>query len=320
MKLRPAASLFAVTVVAACAQPVRAQTWSSFNYPGAINTQARGISGNNIVGDYYTSFNPTIEHGYLYNGSTFISFDDPLAGTFNGQGTIATGIAASGNIVGYYLDASNVNHGFLKIGNSYQTVNYPGLINDTFVYGISSTTGKIVGNYADTSNNHHGFVLSGSTYTPLNDPNASAANNQGTFAQGISNTTGEIVGYYIDVSNKIHGFLYNGGYTTLDYPGAKHTYVFGIDGNNIVGAYFDSNDGDHAFIYNNGTWTSLDYPGFFEGTDAFAIDGNSIVGNINPEFQSGFLLTVPEPPGLPLAALGCLGLAASFCTRWPRRS
>jgi len=315
MKSVAAPTFLIAIALAAGAPPLRAQTWSSFNYPGAINTQANGISGTSIVGDYYSSFSPTIEHGYLYNGSTFTSFDDPLAGTFNGQGTLATAIAANGNIVGYYIASSGVSHGFLKIGNSYQTLDYPGVIDDTYAYGISSTTGNIVGTYTDSSNKNHGFLYNGSTYITLNDPNASTATNQGTFAYGISNTNGDIVGYYIDPSNKIHGFLYNGSYTTLDFPGAKHTYAFGIEGNNIVGEYFDATDGSHAFIYNSGSWTSLDYPGFFEGTGARGIDGNNVVGDITPEFQSGFLLTVPEPPAIALAMLGWIGLAATCCKR-----
>ena len=45
------------------------------------------------------------------------AFDAPGAGTGSGQGTIAFGIIAPGAIVGNYLDASNVYHGFLRASN-----------------------------------------------------------------------------------------------------------------------------------------------------------------------------------------------------------
>src|SRR5208337_4579084 len=69
----------------------------------AFGTQAYGISGNNIVGDYYDS--SSNEHGFLYNGSTWTTIDDPLASA-GVDGTQANGISGN-NIVGYYTDSSN---------------------------------------------------------------------------------------------------------------------------------------------------------------------------------------------------------------------
>src|SRR6266566_1895902 len=81
-------------------------------------TQAFGINGSGqIVGAYA---NGSGNHGFLYNpnGGTYTTLDDPLAtnGTFAiTNGTFATGINASGQIVGYYATNTGFtgNHGFL---------------------------------------------------------------------------------------------------------------------------------------------------------------------------------------------------------------
>ena len=44
------------------------------------------------------------------------------------------------------------------------------------------------------------------------------------------------------------GYATEGVWTTLDYSGATHTDIRGIDGNNLVGCYW-LNDG-HGFLYN----------------------------------------------------------------------
>ena len=73
---------------------------------GVHGTGVNGISGSNIVGYYYDSSDNY--HGFLYDGSTYVTLDDPL-GTMD---TTATGI--SGNkIVGYYEDSSFITHGFV---------------------------------------------------------------------------------------------------------------------------------------------------------------------------------------------------------------
>jgi hypothetical protein len=47
--------------------------------------------------------------------ATITTFDAPSAGTGPNQGTFPTRINKAGTIEGYYTDANNVNHGFLRI-------------------------------------------------------------------------------------------------------------------------------------------------------------------------------------------------------------
>ena len=62
-------------------------------------TYVTGIDGSNIVG-YYTTVNQyqqlTGNHGFIYNGSTFTTIDNPFS-----RWTYPTGITEA-NIVGYY--------------------------------------------------------------------------------------------------------------------------------------------------------------------------------------------------------------------------
>ena len=51
--------------------------------------------------------------------------DDPSAGTGPGQGTQPNAINNSGEIVGFYIDASNVFHSYSQIGNQYTKIDPP---------------------------------------------------------------------------------------------------------------------------------------------------------------------------------------------------
>jgi probable HAF family extracellular repeat protein len=200
------------------------------------------LDANNLSGHY---------HGFLYNGRTYTTLDDPL-----GTGSsYAYDINDAGLVVGRYSDHAGM-HGFLynPTGGTYTTLDDPLADNDTQAYGINSA-GLVVGIYFRDSDTPHGFLYNpnGGTYTTLDDPlaangfdNPFAAS--GTVAEGI-NAAGQIVGYYADSNDDYHGFLYNGGiYTTLDDPQAFDTYAFGINKNgHVVGVRLDK-FGDRGFL------------------------------------------------------------------------
>jgi hypothetical protein len=61
-------------------------------------------------------------------------------------------------------------------------------------------------------------------------------------------------------------------------PGARYTWIRGINGNNLVGSYYDDASGKtHAFLYNGSTWTTIDMPGA-RYTWIRGINGNNLVG------------------------------------------
>jgi hypothetical protein len=76
------------------------------NKPGALFTEATGIDGGNIVGDYYIG--AEYYHGFLYDGSSWSTLDAPWA-----THTFPKGISGD-KIVGYYVDAvDGSTHGFV---------------------------------------------------------------------------------------------------------------------------------------------------------------------------------------------------------------
>jgi hypothetical protein len=84
-------------------------TYIALNVPGATQTYAYGINNAGQIAGYYTT--GSVSHGFIYDGSTYTTLDDPLAGP---GGTFAYGINNAGQIVGSYNDASGIgSHGFL---------------------------------------------------------------------------------------------------------------------------------------------------------------------------------------------------------------
>jgi hypothetical protein len=106
------------------------------------------------------------------NAQHIITFDAPGAGTGSGQGTgcfaytdCSVLINNFGAITGYYLDANNVFHGFLRSPEGkFTTFEAPGAdttandYNGTFPYTINDQ-GVITGYYIDVNNVSHGFLL-----------------------------------------------------------------------------------------------------------------------------------------------------------------
>jgi probable HAF family extracellular repeat protein len=153
----------------------------------------------------------------------YFTLSDPEATS----GTIAFGINASGQIVGYYFGSGGISHGFLYSNGTYTTLDDPLAANGTYALGINSF-GQIVGYYFDANNFEHGFLLSGGVYAPID------IGSTGTFAAGI-NDSGQIVGGYFD-NNGSHGFFEsNDVITPVDHSEAYSTAVYGINNSASIG-------------------------------------------------------------------------------------
>ena len=213
-------TVFTLTVLLSFGFAHADYTYTTIKVPGALSTEAAGISVGVIVGTYEDE--SLIWHGFLYNGRTYTTLDFPGA-----TWTHATGISG-GTIVGSYEDASGCPHGFLYKGGTYTALDFPGAT-CTHATGISGSA--IVGSYEDASGCCHGFLYNGGTYTTLDCPGA-----KGTNAVAISGNT--IVGYY-DGTSGPQIFLYDRStynMVNVSIPGlTRWARPTGIDGNGIIG-------------------------------------------------------------------------------------
>ena len=256
-------------------------TYTTISVPGAVRTEAWGISGNNIVGSYSDG---TTYQGFLYNGSGYATLSVPGA-----VDTFAAGISGN-NIVGRYDSSDGSTYGFLydMTSQTYITLSFA-------AFGIS-------GDYIVGGHTIYDFVTQTSTTLSVPEPGFF-----GPAARGISGN--DIVGFYTSLkpgAQSTQGFLYDGSsYTTLSVPGAVQTSAFGNSGNNIVGWYQNSS-GAFGFLYNGSDYITLNVPGA-SSTVALGICGNDIVGAYVDSQANGlgFLATpVPEPSLLAFWAVG----------------
>ena len=141
-----------------------------------------------------------------------ITFNAPGAGTGSGQGTFdffLDVLNELGAITGYYVDANNVSHGYVRAPN--------GAITTFNVKGAGTSSGQgtwpqnitdlwaIPGYYIDSNGVSHGFLRApDGNITTFNVKGAGSG--QGTFTDA-SNQWCEITGWYIDANGVYHGFL-----------------------------------------------------------------------------------------------------------------
>jgi probable HAF family extracellular repeat protein len=208
--------------------------------------------------------------------------------------TSPAGISNNGQVVGDYISASGVYHGFLLSGGGYTTIDPPG---STFTQpnGINDA-GQVVGEY-EIGGVSYAFVLSDSTYTTLDVPGSTS-----TSAYGI-NDSGQVVGYYVS-ARETHGFLLSGGaYTNIDFPGATLTEALGINNSGQVVGEYESGGLYYAFLMSDGDYTTLPIP----GSEVTLADGINDSGQVVGVYETGgntlnsFLLnganytTIPGP-------------------------
>src|SRR5271165_6917646 len=201
--------------------------------------------------------------------STLIKFSAPGAGTGPGQGTYGEAINSAGVAVGFYLDANDVYHGFVRAANGTITsIDAPGAgtgaFQGTWAYGINKTD-VITGYYSGADSVIHGYVLSpNGHFKEFDAPGA-----QNTLALNINNSD-TIAGWYSDTNNVDHGFVRDaaGTITSFDVPGAGTGSGQGTvmpssaglnNANAVTGWYVDDTGAVHGYERTaNGAITDID--------------------------------------------------------------
>lgn len=237
--------------------------YSSFDVPGASGfTDPAGInSKGQIVGSYLLN---NVSHGFLLSGATFTTIDPPGA-----HGSGASGINRNGDIVGSYAQnhlfspntaaTNGTGHGFLLKGGVFTTIDFPGATY-TEAWRIDDA-GNIIGRYQTGDGKYRIYLLSNGTFTSITVVPGSVQT--AFFELGGFNLNGDIAAAYCSstpcpwgfqgffkTNGIVHGFLLSGGvYTTIDFPGATASGVFGLDSfDDIVGTYIDSSGTVHGFL------------------------------------------------------------------------
>jgi hypothetical protein len=204
------------------------------------------------------------------NAQRIITFDAPGAGTGSGQGTgcfaytdCSVLINNFGAITGYYLDANNVFHGFLRSPEGTFT-NFEAPGSDTTANDFNGTlpnaindAGAITGIYYDVNNVGHGFLRTPEgAFTTFDAPGSVGYTNPVAI-----NVESGIVGYYGDQNGQARAFLRHpdGTFETWSGPDActsappgefcGGTAAFNINVfGTVAGGYGDTNIVHHLLI------------------------------------------------------------------------
>jgi len=271
-------------------------------------TRAYAINPFGVITGFYSD-NSARCHGYVRaaNG-TFTQIDAPDAGTGPfPQGTFPSeftpaGINPAGAITGLYVDASSVQHGFVRDPSGKVTEFDPTgsiLTNPNAIDEL----GEITGFYFDANFVGHGFLRApNGTITSFDAPGADMTPGTGNGTFGVSLTpSGEIEGVYVDANGVLHGFVRSnqGTFSTFNAPGAGTGAGQGTlpESNNttgvIAGNYIDGNFLNHGFLLNTqGNFSVFDVPGAGTGAGQGTIPlANSNSGVITGEDIDGSNVT-----------------------------
>ncbi len=142
------------------------------------------------AGYYSNSINNTTpDIPYIYDEVGGVFHVLTIPGAVNGAQ--ATGINNSGMVCGFFIDANNINHGYLLNRGIFMTLDFPG---STFTQALGlNNQGQVVGSYIDGSGLTHGFVYTIGTakFVTVDDPDGVGT----TLVNGI-NDAGTLVGFF----------------------------------------------------------------------------------------------------------------------------
>jgi probable HAF family extracellular repeat protein len=175
--------------------------WQTVDFPGTAFNQILSRNDLGQASGYYSlsANNTTPDFPYIYDefGGVFEVITIPGAT----GGAQATGINNLGQVCGFWVDGSGVNHGFTLIAGTFTSLDAP---NSTFTQALGlNNKGQVVGVYTDQSGNMHGFVYSKKKFQTIDDPHG---NGTMTVVNGI-NDNGQLVGFYVDAKTDTDGLV-----------------------------------------------------------------------------------------------------------------
>jgi hypothetical protein len=248
--------VLAISVAFATLSIAWAQTYKTVDFPGATATLL--IGGPNPQGTSVgIEITAGFQHGFILTAGGDFTVIDPPGSTL----TSPNYIDAEDVVVGNFLDASGVTHGFILYRGHYTTFDIPGAL-ATALSSINSW-GEMTGftclvDPTCEAPPYESFTVSPrgeiTQFNPFDAPSS--------FAAGV-NLFGTVVGTYTDSGGVTHGYqLSHGDFTSNDFPHSILTFNGGINPQgDIVGFYTDTSNVTHSFLRSHGSYTGFDPPG-----------------------------------------------------------
>ena len=263
-------------------------SFTTIDVPGSPLTTPTGITPGGVIIGWYGDASG-VKHGFLRaRDGSITSFDAPPGGFIIGYlytlGGPPPSVNPAGDIAGTYVDASGVEHGFLRTRDgTFTTIDFPGAF---FTEALAiNPAGVIVGDFCNAVTCFQGFVRTpDGTFTVIN-ANASggtAINPAGAITGGLLdgsgcylrrpdgtfitfnppgstrfntealaiNAPGAITGFYCDAVG-CHGYVRapDGSFATFDPPGSTFTFSQALNPAGVAtGIFEDASGAVHGFV------------------------------------------------------------------------
>ncbi|MBN1845535.1 MAG: hypothetical protein JW810_07615, partial [Sedimentisphaerales bacterium] len=172
-------------------------------------------------------------------------------GTLGGDFSVALGINAGGQVVGYSGDDAGVTRAFLWENGAMSTLPTATVGAETsYAYGISDS-GSIAGTMKLTTGEIRGFYFNGSTVTNIH----TVANGYASYVWAL-NDAGQVVGNYNDGSHD-HAFLWDST-DGMQALGTTYGKAYDINGaGRVAGQTLAGTGYNHACVFQSGTVTDI---------------------------------------------------------------
>lgn len=125
----------------------------------------------------------------------------------------------------------------------------------------------------------------GYTFVRIDHPRAASVTGPTTIAEN-----GDVAGFYTDAAGRSHGFVRSGAtgsYADVDVPGARDTYVLGLNAHGAVsGTFVDPAGAQHGYVRDAGGFHTIDVPGAVStspATSEFGTGLGTAVGTIRDD-------------------------------------